>query len=145
MRENCRRSLRDLGRQTGLSAPAVTARLKRLEQAGVIASYTIAIRGSSCGLGFEALIFVRVTPASEDAFREDMRNTPAVSSCEGITGEYTHVIRASFAGVPELDAFLQRAGRLYGPCLASLVLRQEFPPRPALAPAGSGHKTEDTP
>ena len=43
-------SLAELGRRVGLSAPAVAERMRRLEQAGVIAGYRVEIDPRALGL-----------------------------------------------------------------------------------------------
>ena len=50
-----RRSFADLGRDVGLSTPAVKRRVDRLEAAGVIRGYAAVIDVTRFGSGFEAI------------------------------------------------------------------------------------------
>lgn len=43
LREDARRSHRDLARRTGSTQPTVTARLRRMEDAGIIRGYTVVL------------------------------------------------------------------------------------------------------
>ena len=72
LRDEARLSLRDLGAQrVNLSAPAVAARLKRLEDAKIIEGYRAVISADKFALAFEALIFVKVIPADSERFIDE--------------------------------------------------------------------------
>lgn len=133
LRNNCRTPLRDLGSQVGLTAPAVNARLKRMESIGIISAYTITISPDISALNLEALILVKVNYGRFDEFIFSMEKSLCVISCERLTGDYTHLVRAAFADVQKLHAFIEEITRNYGPCQSSLVLKKEFPQREALA------------
>ncbi|MFW8696039.1 Lrp/AsnC family transcriptional regulator, partial [Mesorhizobium japonicum] len=51
----------ELGRRVGLSQPATSERVKRLEERGIIAGYTAVIDRAALGLGMMAIIRVRTT------------------------------------------------------------------------------------
>src|SRR5690606_23010549 len=57
---DARTSLRQLGELVGLSAPAVRDRIRRLEDEGVIESFTIRLNHQRLGYALEA--FVRIEP-----------------------------------------------------------------------------------
>ena len=117
----------------GLSAPAVNARLKRMENLGIISAYTIAISPNISDLNLEALILVKVNCGRMSEFIFTMEKNLCVISCERLTGEYTHLVRAAFSCVQKLHAFIEEITRNFGPCQSSLVLKKEFPQREALA------------
>jgi len=66
---------RELGRRVGLSAPAVTARVHRLEAAGIITGYRAVL--DPLPLGLPVLAFVRVSSAggveADEEFIEAVR------------------------------------------------------------------------
>jgi len=57
--ENARRTYGDIGRRVGLSAPAVKRRVDRLEEVGVITSYTAVVDHDLLGQPLEAFIELR--------------------------------------------------------------------------------------
>lgn len=65
LQNNGRISYRDLGEQVGLSAPAVTERVRRLERAGVITGYTATI--DPAALGSPILAIIRIHSAGSKA------------------------------------------------------------------------------
>src|ERR1700712_1106741 len=64
LRENGRLSYEELGGKVGLSASAALRRVKRLEEAGVIAGYVALVRARRIGLGLTAYINVRMAKQS---------------------------------------------------------------------------------
>ncbi|MFH2072140.1 MAG: AsnC family transcriptional regulator, partial [Actinomycetota bacterium] len=51
---------RELGRRVGLSAPAVAARIRKLEKAGIISGYRAVVSPSHLGLRVEAFVQMAV-------------------------------------------------------------------------------------
>ena len=132
LRENCRQSLRELGKKVNLSAPAVNARLKHLEDSGVIASFTLVVHPQIVGINLEALIFIDMMPYVYQRFLCFVKKHPAVCSCERITGEYCFMLRAGFKGIEQLLSFVDLLENEYGKCKISMVLKREISERIAL-------------
>src|SRR5450830_823113 len=61
MQKDGRISVSELGRMIGLSQPAASERVKRLEERGVIVGYTARIDASALGLNMMAVIRLRTT------------------------------------------------------------------------------------
>jgi Lrp/AsnC family leucine-responsive transcriptional regulator len=85
--EEGRLSMAELGRRVGLSAPAVTERVVRLERSGVITGYRADVDPKA--LGYPLTAFIRVKPAMRqlDKVREVALETPEVVECHRVTGE----------------------------------------------------------
>ena len=60
LQENARLSYTEIGRKIHLTSPAVTERVKRLEEAGVIEGYCAKINTRKIGYSFEAFVHVTV-------------------------------------------------------------------------------------
>ena len=60
---NARLSNTEVGKRIGLSQPAVTARIRRLEDVGVIEGYAAKVNPALVGLHTSALIRIRTTHA----------------------------------------------------------------------------------
>ena len=129
LRDEARLSLRDLGTRVNLSAPAVAARLKRLEEAKIIEGYRAVISADKFALAFEALIFVKVLPLDCERFIDEMKDHPAVSSCLKITGDYSYMLTAAFPNIKALNHFVDKLNMTYGMTKTSIVLNKEIPPR----------------
>ena len=126
LREDCRLSLRDLGDKCSLSAPAVSARIRRLEQAGVIRGYTVSLSDSAFALEVEALIYTKVRFDSIQAYLEYMKSALAVSACMKIADEYSYMAIASFRSISQLNNFVLHLEENFGQCRISIILKKEF-------------------
>ena len=76
--ENARRPFSEIGEEVDLSGPAVSDRVTRLEEAGVINGFTIDIDRSTLRAGVTVLIDCELPPGSLDAAREAVAAADAV-------------------------------------------------------------------
>jgi Lrp/AsnC family transcriptional regulator, leucine-responsive regulatory protein len=124
-------SFAELGRRTNLSSPAVTERVKRLEQAGVIIGYRAEIDPRA--LGYQLTAIVRVKPAVRQLTKiaELAAEIPQVEECLRITGEDCFYIKLHLGSIEELPTVLDRF-LLYGETTTSIVnatpVRRRDPP-----------------
>ena len=58
--ENARMPVKDIAQQVNLTSPAVSSRIHRLEQEGIIGGYTVVLRHPDAPARVEALISVLV-------------------------------------------------------------------------------------
>src|SRR5438270_7093460 len=82
-----RLSMTALGRHVGMSAPAVTERVRRMEDAGIIAGYRLDISPAALGLPLTVYIRIRPDPGQLPRVAELARSIPEVVECHRITGE----------------------------------------------------------
>lgn len=98
-----------LARRVGLSPAATLARVKKLEQEGVIEGYGVAINLEK--IGYDLLCFVQVTLANHDVglvtdFREAIRGMPEVIECHFITGSSDYLLKVAVKNRHDLEHFL---------------------------------------
>lgn len=135
-------SFAELGRRTNLSSPAVTERVKRLEQAGVITGYRAEVDPRA--LGYQLTAIVRVKPAVRQLAKiaELAAAIPQIEECLRITGEDCFYIKLHLGSIEELPEVLDRF-LLYGETTTSIVnatpVARRDPParRPAAGHAGT--------
>jgi Lrp/AsnC family leucine-responsive transcriptional regulator len=123
-----------LARRVGMSAPAVTERVQRLERAGVVAGYRMEVDPSALGLPVAAFVRVRPGPGQLEKVAELAARTPQVSECHRVTGDDCFLLKVHVAAVDELDQVLDRFLR-YGQTNSSIVVTSPVPPRPLPLPA----------
>ena len=88
LRENARRSFKDIGAHVHLSAPAVKRRVDRLEADGVIRGYTAMVDPRAFGWHAEAFVDLYCDgrmPA--DSIKRRSRASPGVVSAHTVAGE----------------------------------------------------------
>ncbi|MGW4490092.1 Lrp/AsnC family transcriptional regulator [Amycolatopsis sp. NPDC004368] len=110
----------ELGRRVSLSAPAVTERVRRLEQRGIITGYSAQVDATKLGLPIEALVRVRVRSLDGSRFRSTILPLPEIASADHVTGDECWVLRVRCRTTGDLETFVERAQR-YGETTTSLV------------------------
>ena len=87
LQADARLSLAELGRRVGLSAPAVTERLQRLRDTGVIVAHRTEVDPRALGLALSVVLRVRPAPRQLAKVAEVSRESSEVVECHRITGE----------------------------------------------------------
>ena len=85
-----------LGRRFGLSQPAAWRRVRRLEQAGILAGRRVVVDRAALGFGVTVFAFVSLkSQADADlrAFQAIMEALPMVRECHMLTGETDFLIK----------------------------------------------------
>ena len=137
---DARLSFHQLGARVGLSAPAVAERVRRLEEAGIIAGYRAIVPHARVGLGIVA--FIRLTEMNHDRYYERMLAAvtamPRVLEAHHVAGEDSFILKVAVADVQELEhviAQLTRLGRsVTGIVLSTLLTRPLVEPPMPLRP-----------
>ncbi len=109
LQEDARRSNVELARLVELSATGLQKRLRRLEEAGVIAGYTARLDREA--LGYDMLCFVQVTlqrhePDAVDNFRREVQAMPEVLECHHLTGEFDYLLKVVVRNRKHLERFI---------------------------------------
>jgi Lrp/AsnC family leucine-responsive transcriptional regulator len=127
-----------LARRVGMSPPAVTERVQRLERAGIITGYRMEV--SAAALGYPITAFARVRPAAGQLPKvaELAARLPQVSECHRITGEDCFLLKVHAPAVELIEEVLDQF-LLSGQTVTSVVVSTPVPPRPLpIRPAGPG-------
>src|SRR5436190_9113202 len=123
-----RLTMAELGRRVGLSAPAVTERLARLEQRGVIRGYHADVDPRALGLSLGAVVRIRPAPGQLQNVAEAAVATPEVVECHRITGEDCYIMRANVRDVEHLEEVIDRFAVL-GQTTTSIMQSSPVPGR----------------
>ncbi|URK88246.1 Lrp/AsnC family transcriptional regulator [Rhizobium sp. RCAM05350] len=126
MQENGRIAISELGRRVGLSQPATSERVKRLEEKGIISGYGARIDAAVIGLGMIAVIRLRTTHDHIRACLKLFSEMPHVMEVLRLTGEDCFLVKVLVPTPGELETIVDTIAR-YGAVTTSLVLRSEPP------------------
>lgn len=107
--ENARRTLGDIGKRVGLSAPAVKRRIDRLESAGIILGYTTRVDNAKLGRPLEAFAELRFSgDARVDSIARIGDEIPEVEAVFTIAGDPDALAWVRVADVHELKRVIDR-------------------------------------
>ncbi|MBV8987356.1 MAG: Lrp/AsnC family transcriptional regulator [Solirubrobacterales bacterium] len=128
LQANARLSLAELGRRVGLSSPAVSERLQRLEQDNVILGYRANLNPRALGLNLSAVIRVRPAPRQLHQVGNLAQRTPEVVDCRRITGEDCYIMTAHVRSVEHLEEVIDQF-TAFGQTTTSIVQSAPVPAR----------------
>jgi Lrp/AsnC family leucine-responsive transcriptional regulator len=110
-----RRAFADLAQAVGLSAPSVYARVKKLEDRGVIRQYTIVTAPEQLGFGLAAWVAVRQQPGFHwERLETAFRDMPAVEACYSVTGDDSYILLVRVPDAHALEDLLREINGLEG-------------------------------
>ncbi|MCB6179679.1 Lrp/AsnC ligand binding domain-containing protein [Rhodobacter sp. Har01] len=94
----------DLARRIGLSKSPTQARMKRLEEAGVIAGYRAILDPVKMGAAHVAFVEVRLSDTREaalQAFNRAVRQVPEIEECHMIASRFDYLLKVRTADIAD--------------------------------------------
>ena len=121
LQQDARQSLSALGKRIGLSQPAVSERVKKLEHLGVICGYSARIDLRAIGFRLQAIVRVRTTHQHIQRYVSLFESIPEVLDVVRVTGDDCFVVRCAFAEPEDLERVVD-ALAAHGSITTALVL-----------------------
>lgn len=118
----------EVGRRVGLSQPAASARIQRLEKLGVITGYRAVVDPAALGLNIHAVIRLRTTHAQLAPALKLAATTNEIISTLRVTGEDCLIFDTHCIDAARLEQIVDSIAR-FGPVTTALVLRA-YSPKP---------------
>ena len=105
--KDARATLKSLAEAVGLSAPAVSERMTRLQQEGVVRGYRVDIDWRSLGYTLTAYLSVVIRAGSHrDEVVTDLQSVPEVEEISVVTGASDLIVRIRCTGFEHLKAII---------------------------------------
>ena len=124
-----RASFAELARAVSMSPSAVTERVRRLEEAGVIQGYAAVVDPERLGLPILAFVRLRYPNGNYKPFHDLLATTPEVGEAHHVTGEDCFVLTVRARSMRHLEEVSGKIGAL-GSVTTSVVYSSPLPRRP---------------
>ena len=121
LQQNARQSNVEIGKQVGISSPAVSERIKKMEDAGVIQSYNALVSPYETGYQLKAIITLRAFMGMLKPFLEKVKTFDEVVNCYRITGDENIVMEVVLKNHNHLESFIDQL-IIYGESKTQIVL-----------------------
>lgn len=109
LREDARRSFKDIGERVGLSAPAVKRRVDRLEARGVIRGYVALVDPAEMGWTTRGIVSLRCDGRISGAeIRAATAPIPEVAAAYTVAGQASAILHVHAADTAHLEDTLER-------------------------------------
>jgi Lrp/AsnC family leucine-responsive transcriptional regulator len=129
LQENARQSNSEIGRQVGITSPAVSERIKKMEDAGVIQSYNTFISPYETGYQLKAIITMRAFMGMLKPFLEKVKTYDEVLNCYRITGNENFVMEVVLKHQKHLESFIDQL-IVYGETKTQIILSKVVQNKP---------------
>ncbi|MGH9845518.1 MAG: Lrp/AsnC family transcriptional regulator [Blastocatellia bacterium] len=121
LQENARISFAELGRRVGLSVPAVTERVRKMEEAGIITGYHADVNPEKVGYPITAFIRMSITGNVSTQIVGLVQELAEVEECHRGTGGDSFIMKVRVASVAHLEHLIERF-LPFGTTTTSIVL-----------------------
>ena len=121
LQQNARQSNAEIGRQVGISSPAVSERIKKMEDAGIIESYNTLVSPYEMGYQLKAIVTLRAFMGKLKPFLNKVKTFDEVINCYRITGDENIVMEVVLKNHNHLEAFIDQL-IIYGESKTQIVL-----------------------
>lgn len=99
----------DLAERVGLSLPAVSERLRKLEEAEIITGYFAKVNYQKLGKDIAAFVVVTVDSSKHySSFVDHIQGMEDILECHAITGEGTHLLKIRTENTTSLEKLLAK-------------------------------------
>ncbi|GHE70607.1 transcriptional regulator [Streptomyces cellulosae] len=119
----------ELARAVSMSASAVTERVRRLEEAGIIQGYAAVVDPERIGLPVLAFVRLRYPTGNYKPFHDLVAVTPEILEAHHVTGDDCFVLKVAARSMRHLEEVSGRIGAL-GSVTTSVVYSSPLPRRP---------------
>ncbi|MGW2816922.1 Lrp/AsnC family transcriptional regulator [Streptomyces sp. NPDC001415] len=128
LQQDGRATFAELARTVSMSASAVTERVRRLEEAGVIAGYTAVVDQERLGRPILAFVRLRYPNGHYKPFHDLVDATPEIMEAHHVTGDDCFVIKVGARSMSHLEEISGKIGAL-GSVTTSVVYSSPLPRR----------------
>lgn len=109
LQENGRAQRNTIAEIVHLSVPSVSERMRKLEERGLIQSYSAILDAKKFNFDITAFIFVEVDGSDNyPRFVERVVELPEVLECHSITGDGSHILKMRTRNTESFEKFLSK-------------------------------------
>lgn len=124
LKENSRATTSEISKKVNLSIPAVSERIRKMEEAAIIEKYTVKINRDKTDFKLLAFIFVNINEAGNiEGFRKNIINYKSVLECHHVAGEYDYLLKVLVEDTKSLEYFISNVlKKMKGVCKSNTII-----------------------
>ncbi|SHH65445.1 Lrp/AsnC family transcriptional regulator [Clostridium intestinale] len=124
LKENSRATTSEISKKVNLSIPAVSERIRKMEEAAIIEKYTVKINRDKTDFKLLAFIFVNINETGNiEGFRKNIINYKSVLECHHVAGEYDYLLKVLVEDTKSLEYFISNVlKKMKGVCKSNTII-----------------------
>lgn len=123
LQKNARVPLKEIAKKVGLSSPAVSERIQKMEDYGIIKGYHTKIDLEQIGYPLCVVISIKIRFGQVERFIDYIKTVPEIATCTKLTGEDCMQMQGFVKNPKHLEELNMRLVK-YGELKTSLVLAE---------------------
>lgn len=131
LQNNGRISMKDLGKAVNMTSPAVTERVRKLEESGVILGYRAVIDPKKLNKNIMSFINVGLSPHNYQGFIDFAENNVNIIECHHITGGSSVIVKVLTESMADLKNIIDDIKKI-GSTQTSVILSSPIESKPLL-------------
>lgn len=120
---NARTPYSAIGKEIGLTAPAIAQRVQKMESAGIINGFTLSVDHSKLGIGIKAIVTIVLGFGKVKGFRKVLPEFEEIKAGYRVTGDDCMILHVHLENNAHLVRFLDRLTK-YGSTKTNIVLEE---------------------
>jgi len=108
LQENSRRQWKEIGAKVHLTGQAVAARVRAMEETGVITAYTALVDTAKFGRPLTAFVTVFMASADHAAFHRFLDSEECITAAHKVSGDGCYWLKVDLASQEDLNALLEQ-------------------------------------
>lgn len=109
LQQDARTPVSDISKAVKLSAPAVSERIRKLTESGLIREFTAILEPGKLGKKLTALLFLTLRqPERADQFLQMVQENDEILECHYLTGDFDYMIKIVTCDTMALENLLSR-------------------------------------
>lgn len=110
LKDNARMQVSSISKAVNLSIPAVSERIRKLEESGIIEKYTLKVNRELLSYGLLAFLFVNIDGTEHiENFRKSISEFNTVLECHHLAGEYDYLLKVVSMDTRDLEDFISNS------------------------------------
>ncbi len=126
LEHNGRIAVKEISQQINLSSPAVSERIKRLEENGIIKGYQALLSYEKLGYNIRAIINITMDVTNYQSFYQFASEESGIIECYHVTGSYRMSVKVAVSNVAELEILVNKI-QAFGSTNTQIILSSPFP------------------
>lgn len=121
LQQNSRESFASIGREVGLTPPAVAERVKKMEDLGILEGYKARVNHLKMGYQLRAIVTIKAFMGKLKPFLDKVRSMKEVINCYRITGNENIIMEVVLLDQLHLEEFIDQLIQ-YGETRTHIIL-----------------------
>ena len=137
LQQEARISMKELGLRVNLTSPAVSERIRRLEESGVIEGYAAIVNPKKLKLHVEAIVHVSMKVSAHERFKKMAQEEREIIECHHVTGEDCMTVKVVCEDTHKLEEILDKIQAI-GDTKTAIILSSPLKRKPIVPPNVEG-------